>query len=154
MKVMRYFQLMAVSVLACLAMTGCTHNDGDIGEWFGEWHLQSIEIDGVADADYDGDVLWKFQNNIVDMVIVEKNGHSREERFGTWTAGDSTLTLDFSHSDDLNAPGTGKYAPPAQTLLPSGVTGLKILKLTSQEIMLQYEPASGEKIVYTLRKRG
>ena len=63
---------MAVSVLACLAMTGCTHNDGDIGEWFGEWHLQSIEIDGAADADYDGDVLWKFQNNIVDMVMSKR----------------------------------------------------------------------------------
>jgi len=70
---------------------GCTQNNGDIGEWFGEWHLRSIEINGTDDASYTGDVLWKFQNNIVEMVVVNDTGHSHTEHYGTWSADGSVL---------------------------------------------------------------
>lgn len=153
MKLTRYIQLI-VALIAVTMISGCTQNNGDIGEWFGEWHLKTIEINGVDDDKYDGDVLWKFQNNIVEMVVVSKTGHSHTEHYGTWSADDRTLTLNFTHSDDLNAAGTGKYAPPAQTLLPAAVTDLRIVKLSSREIILQYNPDSATAIVYTLAKRG
>lgn len=143
-----------MAIAACFVAVGCTQNNGDIGEWFGEWHLRSIEINGTDDASYTGDVLWKFQNNIVEMVVVNDTGHSHTEYYGTWSADGSVLTLYFTHSDDLNPAGSAKYSPPTQTLLPAGVTELKIRKLSSSEIILQYDPAADRSIVYTLRKRG
>lgn len=154
MKTVRYIRLLAAVMLACFISSGCTHNNGDIGEWFGEWHLKSIEVNGQVDTDYTGDVLWKFQNNIVEMVVVSAVGHSHTEHYGTWTSDDRTLTLNFTHSDDLTPAGTGKYAPPAQTLLPAAVTPLTIVKLSSSEIILKYDPEADRSIVYTLRRRG
>ncbi|MDE6199232.1 MAG: lipocalin-like domain-containing protein [Muribaculaceae bacterium] len=149
-----YFQLLVAAVLACIATAACTRNNGNIGDWFGEWQLKSIEINGQDDTGYAGDVLWKFQNNIVEMVAVSTGGHTHISHFGTWMADDRTLTLDFTHSDDLNPAGSDKYSPPSQTMLPAGVTQLTIVKLSSSEIILKYDPASDSSIVYTLRKRG
>lgn len=154
MKLTGYIQLIVAMIAAGLLSGGCTSNNGDIGDWFGEWHLRSIEINGAEYDSYEGDVLWKFQNNIVEMVVVSKTGHSHTEHYGTWSADDRTLTLNFTHSDDLNDAGTGKYAPPAQTLLPADVTDLKIIKLSSREIILQYNPDAATAIVYTLARRG
>lgn len=155
MKHQSYIQFVLAILIVGLLPASCTQNNGDIGEWFGEWHLESIEINNVTDADYNGDVLWKFQNDIVEMVVVNPIGHSHSEYYGTWTADDTTLTLNFTHSDDLNEPGTGKYAPPTQAHLPAAIFGLKILKLSSSEIILQYDDASAEQtFIYTLSKRG
>lgn len=153
MRLKRYIRLVVVLVVAVIT-TGCTQNNGDIGEWFGEWHLNAITINDIDDATYTGDVLWKFQNDIVEMVVVNPIGHSHSEHYGTWSADDETLTLNFTHHDDLNAAGSGKYSPPAQTMLPAAVTELKILKLSSREIVLRYDQAADKSIVYTLKKRG
>lgn len=154
MKYTSYIKFVLVALIVGLLPASCTQNNGDIGEWFGEWQLKSIEINNETDADYFGNVLWKFQNDIVEMVVVNSVGHSHTEHYGTWIADDTTLTLNFTHSDDLNASGTGKYAPPTQTHLPSAIVGLKILKLSSSEIILQYNATPDSNIIYTLRKRG
>lgn len=154
MKATRYFRFLMLLVAVLTATVSCTQNNGDIGDWFGEWKLASIEIDGEEDEAYTGDVLWRFQNNIVEMVVVNPVGHSHDEHYGTWSSDDKELTLNFTHSDNLNAAGTGKYAPPAQTYLPSDIVSLKVLKLSSREILLEYRPAPGKSIIYTLRKRG
>jgi len=152
MNLKRYFQIVLAAMATCLISAGCTHNNGSIGEWFGEWMMQSVEINGMDDDTYKGDVLWKFQNDIVEMVVID--GHSHTEHYGTWSDTDGELILNFSHSDDLTQAGTGKYAPPAQTYLPAAIVSLKIIKLSSPEIVLQYAPEGSATIVYTLRKRG
>ena len=35
-------------------MSGCTHNNGDIGPWFGTWQVTGIDADGAPLAEYDG----------------------------------------------------------------------------------------------------
>lgn len=151
-KYIQSFIIAVVTAVATLASTGCTQNNGDIGDWFGEWHLRSIEINGAADNGYSGDMLWKFQNNIVEMIVV--SGHTHTGHYGTWSEADGKLILNFTHSDNLHEAGTGKYAPPAQTHLPAAVVALNIVKLSSSEIILKYEAESGDMIIYTLRKRG
>lgn len=151
MKKAAYIQLIITAVIAVFASTSCTHNNGDIGEWFGKWHLQSIEVNSVNDEDYDGNIVWKFQNNIVEMDVID--GHTHTEHYGTWKESDGKLILDFTHKDDNHEAGTGQYAPPAQTYLPSAVVGLKILKLSSSQLILQYDADASTVIVYTLRKQ-
>lgn len=152
MRTKNYFRILIAAIAACIISAGCTRNNGSIGEWFGEWKMQSVEINGTDDDTYKGDVLWKFQNNIVEMVVVD--GHSHTEHYGTWSDSDGELILNFTHSDDLTPAGTGKYAPPAQTYLPAAIVSLKVIKLSSSEIVLQYAPDGSTTIIYTLRKRG
>lgn len=152
MNISKYLRNIMASIAACIIATACTHNNGNIGDWFGEWLMESVEINGTDDASYNSDVVWKFQNNIVEMVTVY--GHSHDERYGTWSESADELILDFTHSDDLNEAGTGKYAPPAQTYLPAAIVSLRILKLSPSEIVLSYRPDASAEIVYTLRKRG
>lgn len=150
---MQYIRLV-VALVAGAIVTGCTQNNGNIGDWFGEWHLESITVNDVDDDAYTGDVLWKFQNDIVEMVVVNAVGHSHSEHYGTWSSDDATLILNFTHHDDLHPAGSSKYAPPAQTMLPAAVTQLKILRLSSKEMVLRYDPAEDKSIVYLLKKRG
>ena len=140
--------------LAIVSMTGCTHNNGDIGDWFGTWHLKSIAFNDSPDADYDGNIVWKFQNNIIEMIEADDAEHTALERFGTWSATDSELTLNFTHSDERYPAGTGIYQPLPATHLPAAVSTLRILKLSSSEIILQFDSEDNAVIVYTLRRQG
>lgn len=137
-----------------VTITSCTQNNGHIGEWFGEWHLASIEIDGADDNTYSGNIVWKFQNDIIEMAEVNATGHTLIEHYGTWADDGSMLILNFTHSDNANPAGSDRYSPPAPTYLPAAVVSLKILKLSSREIILQYNPLPDKSIIYTLRKRG
>ncbi len=48
-----------------ILMTGCTHNDGDIGPWFGTWQLENVMIDDKPEEDYHHDIFWQFQKHCV-----------------------------------------------------------------------------------------
>lgn len=139
--------------LTLLLPTSCTHNNGDIGDWFGTWHVVNININDDVDPDYDGCMVWKFQNDIIEMVIVNDLLHTRTESFGTWQASESLLTLNFSHSDDKYTAGTGIYAPPSASHLPSGISTLSIIQLSSSEIVLQYTNDT-DKFTYHLKRQG
>lgn len=151
MKTTAYIRLILAFVVAMAATASCTHNNGDIGDWFGKWHLKSIEINSVNDDSYDGNMVWKFQNDIVEMDVI--NGHIHSEHYGTWKESDGKLILDFTHKDDNTAAGTGTYAPPSQTYLPAAVVGLKILKLSSSTLILQYDADASTVITYSLSKQ-
>ena len=43
-------------------------NNGDIGPWYGMWKLTSLTIDGEEDPAYEGNVFWKFQTGVVQMI--------------------------------------------------------------------------------------
>ena len=57
-------QLFGMVLLVTLA-AGCTHNNGDIGSWFGTWNVERIEIDGVAQADYQGQYFFQFSLSLL-----------------------------------------------------------------------------------------
>jgi hypothetical protein len=128
-------------------MSGCTHNNGDIGDWFGTWKLQSIDINGVADESYQANVFWKFQNDIISMAQANDELHTADTRYGTWTQHDDQLLLDFGHSDNSTAAGQGQYQPLPAVYLPSGQSTLTIVDLDSSKLTLRYVAAN--EIVYT-----
>ena len=42
-------------MMVMLALGSCTRNHGDIGPWFGTWHVESITVGGASvatDGDY------------------------------------------------------------------------------------------------------
>lgn len=147
-----------IAILALTAIAGsCTHNNGDIGPWFGEWKLTAIEIDGTPDAAYKENIFWAFQTSVIEMIQVDPvtaNVSNYGQRWGTWSQDGNTLTLNFTHHDDSAAEGSGKYTPYPATHLPGGVSKLDIIKLSGSEIKLSYTAEDGKVYRYSLKKWG
>lgn len=137
-------------------LMSCTHNNGDIGDWFGTWKMESMVIDdGRVDSGYNGDIIWKFQSDIVLISQVNDVEHSTINSFGTWVQLDDTLLLNFTYSDNsFPEPGTGPYCPPSVTRIPSGESTMTIRELSGSKIVLSFTDSSGSVIVYTLKKWG
>lgn len=89
------------SLLLILTLTSCMHNDGDIGNLFGTWKIESIAIDGEEDAKYEGDVFVQFQTEVVRLVQVEHN-YDYVEYLGSWSREGNNLLLDLHYNMDLN----------------------------------------------------
>lgn len=149
------YRIITLLIIA-LTFNACTHNNGDIGELFGTWKLQSITIDGEIDSSYEDNVLWKFQSSVMCMIRANDSTHNRLESWGTWSyANDDTLLeLNFTHTDNDNPkPGSTKYSPLPETHLPkSTIFTLDIIKLNSSEMILIYHSIEGKEYQYKLKK--
>lgn len=89
------------SLLFILALTSCMHNDGDIGNLFGTWKIETITIDGEKDTKYEGDVFVQFQTEVVRLVQVEHN-YDYVEYFGRWSRESNNLLLDLHYTVDAS----------------------------------------------------
>lgn len=129
-----------------LLSPACTRNNGDIGHWFGVWRMETLEINGVTDPDYTSPrLIWKFQSDIVFIGEPDDALHIYHgTAYGNWSQDGDYLLLDFdkemgNFSDTLHLPLIAK---------------LKILKLTSREIELQYTDNDNNTYYYKLKKWG
>lgn len=152
MKLRYSFATYIISLCAVIGLASCTHNNGDIGPWFGTWKLDRILVDGSVDGAYDGTVFWKFQSDVICMEQVDDLTHTRVEHWGTWSDGDGLLTLTFTYSDSNYPAGSFKYVPPVMTHLSAGVSGLEILRLNGSDMHLSYTSADGAVYQYILSK--
>lgn len=151
--------IMAVVAMVGILSGGCTRNNGDIGPWFGSWHLMSVKADGVVEAGYTGDIFWAFQNNVVMLTRIHtgndgmhSTGESREH--GTWSEDDGVLWLNFTYNDDRDTEGY-QYRPFPELHLPYGeISPLVIVKAPGREMVLNYTSSDGVVYTYTLKKQG
>ena len=147
--------LLIISILAqIVVLNGCTQNDGDLHGLFGSWKLESITIDNVEDKDYQMNEIWVFQNNIMAINVVDEHEHLPQTYYGTFERDGNTMTMNFTHSDNAFAPGTGPYAPPTETHLPAAIFNMEILKLTGSKLRFEYINTEGKTIIYNLKKWG
>lgn len=141
---------------ALLALQGCTCNNGDIGRWFGTWTVEQILTDGEPYAAYEHNMVWKFQNSVFSMQLINPDPgiHDRQQRWGSWSETDGELILDFSHSDNIDAPGEGIYAPFAVSLLNrGGISALRITESKGNRLTLGFTSAAGIKVTYIINKQ-
>ena len=90
---MKKTTLYILSVIAVLLLGACTRNHGDIGIWFGTWHVEQITADGTP-VNVEGDYFFQFQNTVFRVCRVY--GHEQlVESFGTWEEGDGKMTISF-----------------------------------------------------------
>lgn len=152
---------LALAVMVMMWCVSCTRNNGDIGNWFGTWQLMQISADGTPDTDYEKNIFWKFQNNIICMVrvVTDYGDNTRYQRWGTWEESDGVLLLNFTYSDDSNSQekgenGSGIYVPYTETHLSYGeVSVLRIVREKGSELWLEYEGEDGVKYEYYLKKQ-
>ncbi|MDE6266351.1 MAG: lipocalin-like domain-containing protein [Muribaculaceae bacterium] len=144
-----------LTMISMTLISSCTHNNGDIGPWFGQWKLSELKIDGVADPAYKGDVFWSFQTNIFMMkeMLTDGTGQWADMRWGSWEESDGELLLIFTFSSDHTPPGQGSYHPLPGMYLPTNqVSHLKILKYPGSKMELSYTTPEGKQITYYLER--
>lgn len=156
---MRYtYKILFASILIALVavVSGCTRNNGDIGDLFGRWKVDTLTADGVEQPLYgeeSGDdallyALW-FQGELVWVHTVYER-HDFLTVKGMWTRTDSSLLLDFSHTGH---DGDIYYRPPlALHFVERGVTPLTIESETSSRMHLWYVAHDGVRYDYFLTK--
>ena len=82
-----------------VVLASCTRNHGDIGIWFGTWHVEQITADGTP-VNVEGDYFFQFQNKV--FRVSQVYGHENiVESFGTWHEHDGghMMTVDFPDPD-------------------------------------------------------
>ncbi len=91
---MKKTTLYIVSLIAVLLMASCTRNHGDIGIWFGTWHVEQITGAGNP-VTVEGDYFFQFQNKV--FRVSQVYGHEQlVESFGTWEEQDGgKMTVSF-----------------------------------------------------------
>lgn len=114
---MKISALISKTLLATIVFlaSACTHNDGDIGNLFGTWRVDSFTIDGVAqENDQISNTTFSFQNNIVAITLVKDAYLTYNTRYGTWSESDGYFTLNFTNTSDLHTSpvGNGVYGAP------------------------------------------
>ena len=84
-----------IALLALVGLSGCTHNDGDIGIWFGTWQVEQITCDGenLPDTYYNPSTVplyFQFQGDTRHNQLVD---------YGTWSEDGDKMTISFPDQD-------------------------------------------------------
>ena len=147
---------LSLFIAAMTLLQGCTHNNGDIGRWFGTWAVEQILVDGEPSAEYHGNMVWKFQDSVFSMLLINPNSaiHDRNQRWGSWEESDNAIIISFTHSDDSNDPGEGIYAPFDVSLLNrGGVSVLNITEINGNHVTLLFTDKDGRNVTYQITKQ-
>ncbi len=140
----------ALVLTTLLALSSCSHNNGDIGYWFGLWHLDTIEVDGVPDDGYDGNYYFMFQGKIFCIRWINEQQHEYIESFAKWQESDDGKTMTVNFIDNRFTPQVGEYLP-ANYL--STVTHFNVVTLNADDMVLTTTaPESGATVTYHLTR--
>lgn len=92
--------LLYVSAILAL-LPSCTHNNGDIGPWFGQWQVERLTVDGVDDPQYANDTYFCFQSSVFAVRKVNPDPllHSSVTSFGVWKEENGYLHVEFNTRD-------------------------------------------------------
>ncbi len=145
-----------LALMFFMMISSCTRNNGDIGPWFGTWHLESILVDGTPEVNYENNIFWAFQSEVIFLtrVPVDKPGsHTVEKRFGTWRETDGILYLKFAYNDDKDTEGYQYHAFDELHFPYGSETPLSILKAPGRTAVLQYNAPDGHTYTYTIKKQ-
>lgn len=137
--------------LLMLVSAGCTRNNGDIGDLYGRWKVETLTADGVGLPLYDGEVemyaLW-FQSELVWIHELFPHQDYLNHK-GMWKREGDKLLLDFSFTGDYDE----QYRPPvALHFVENGVTPLTVASESSSKMTLWYVGDDGVRYEYHLRK--
>ena len=140
---MKKTTLYLLSLMAVLLLSACTRNHGDIGIWFGTWHVEQITADGTP-VNVEGDYFFQFQSKV--FRVSQVYGHEQlVESFGAW-----------NESED----GNGMVVTfPDPTVYYIEMPGLETVNLfivtrtSSREVTFTKTDATGTTFAYHLKKQ-
>lgn len=148
---MKQTRIIPILCILAILISGCTHNDGDIGPLFGNWDLLTLTADGEEQQIVTDTVLctvWSFQQSVIFIRQTMPHNDYRRAK-GMWSRTDDILTLDFDFHD---IDGYTYYTPPADMhLTERGQTPLAIIELDNKNMHLRHTTDSAT-YDYYLRK--
>ena len=127
--------------MVVLLLGSCTRNHGDIGIWFGTWHVEYITSSGSA-VTVEGDYFFQFQSKVFRASQVTDHVQLVES-FGTWDENGDMMTIDF----------------PDPTVYYIQIPGFEVhnnftvTKTSSREVTFTKTDATGTTFAYHLRKQ-
>ena len=148
----KYLVKIFLPVCCILLLSGCTTTDGDIGDWFGSWHLETIMIDGEEDTDYNNDpkLMFSFQGKVFNAGYFEGS-----EIYGSWSYAGETLTLIASYKAGSGASYPHLFNPfPVPLHFPADVEQIEITvtSINSKTMQWEYIDQNGQLLTYNFRK--
>lgn len=149
MKTKIFSYILLISVLF-FPMQSCMQWNGDIGDWFGSWHLESMYIDGEQDTGYKGDIMVSFQGKIVNLAYMEVG-----EIYAAWSYAGMTLTLIAGYEAGSGASMPSRFDPfPIALHFPKGEDMVEVVvtSMTNKSMQWQYIDAQGQLITYNFKK--
>ena len=130
-------------------LSQCTQPDGYIGDWFGSWHLESIDINGTPDTDYRQNIMFSFQGKVFNVAYLDG-----DEIYGSWSYAGEILTLVGGY-DAGSGSNSHLFNPfPVALHFPADVSQIEITvnSINSRKMQWQYIDQNGQLITYNLRK--
>ena len=132
-----------ISLFILLTLGSCTRNHGDIGIWFGTWHVEQITAGGTP-VNVEGDYFFQFQSKVFRVSRVY--GHEQmEESFGTWVEGEDGNKMTVSFPD-----------PTAYYIVMPGMEAnntFTVTRTSSSDITFTKTDAEGTTYTYHLKKQ-
>ena len=133
--------LFIISILSVLVLASCTRNHGDIGIWFGTWHVEQITAGGTP-VNVEGDYFFQFQSHV--FKVTQVSGHEQTvESYGTWTEDEDAMTITFPD-------------PAVYYIVMPGLEATNDFRVTttsSREVTLTKSDATGTSYTYRLKKQ-
>ncbi len=142
-----------ILLVFAICLSAC-QNNGDIGDLYGTWRLDSYAVDGVEQAGFEVEnTTFSFQNNVVYVVTLKDEHQSHYEQYGTWKDDGNTFTFNFTHSDNQTSAGEDVYAAPSWLGMTSAEPMvMDVEKRSSSDMVFHWVSPDGAIRVYKLHK--
>ncbi len=137
-----------ISLFSAILLSGCMHNNGDIGDYFGTWKVTSISVDGDVDGDYSANIFFQFQSDVV-RIVENRSNYEITEYFGTWVDNGNNIIIDLNHKVN---PESEVYHIPEVMRMVKGENFIKVSNKNSSKMTWTFE-SGGQTITYTLNKQ-
>ena len=129
-----------LALVALLPLAGCTHNNGDIGPWFGQWRIESITINGEKDTDYKGNLFFAFQSSVLRISTTNTQTHETGSLYSNWEEVDGYMNIKINEDNEAIRYAAHMYEKEMH---------MKIEKRSGDKI-LTYTNSKGEAVTYHL----
>jgi len=136
-----------IMVAAIVSMTSCTHNNGDIGPWFGLWHIESVQKDGAAINGYNGTNFFAFQTSVFQLRYTD-DYQTEQQTTGMWQDLGNEITVTFP---DQIIIWTQFYGI---DMTKDAVNRFKVESITGKDMVLTLASSDGHNYRYILKKWG
>lgn len=136
-----------------ISLGGCTKFEGDIGPWFGSWHLERLDVNGEEDTAYTSNqsrqVMVSFQGDVFNMAYL--NG---SEIYGSWSYAGEILTLEAGYNAGSGHISSGFDPYPVVLRFPADVDQVEVtvVKITGDIMEWQLIDVEGDLLTYFWRK--
>ena len=133
--------LITIICTIMILLSACTRNHGDIGIWFGTWHIEQITAGGTP-VNVEGDYFFQFQSKV--FRVSQVYGHEQLiDSYGTWEENGDKMTISFPDPSTIYITMPGLESR----------NDFTVTTTSSREVTFTKTDANGTTFAYHLKKQ-